>query len=143
MTRASLKKDKKIEKVKPSIEGSKSNLEKPFKWRFAESWEGGSKFLMMDKSELRIGVDVQRPSPVKIIVNGKVISAFPGESVAAALFASGIVKLRRSSRFESDRGMFCLMGVCQECVVTIDGRRVEACREEVRDGMIIETEALK
>ncbi len=37
--------------------------------------------------------------------------------------------------------MFCLMGVCQECVVRVDGRTVNSCMEPVRTGMIVELEA--
>jgi predicted molibdopterin-dependent oxidoreductase YjgC len=89
---------------------------------------------------MRIEKDISRPPHVEIIVNGQPIRAFPGESVAAALFASGIYHLRSSCRLGDARGMYCLMGSCQECVVVIDGRRVESCRERVREGMIIEIE---
>ena len=32
-------------------------------------------------------------------------------------------------------GMFCAMGVCQECVLLIDGQRREACRTSVAEGL--------
>ena len=69
--------------------------------------------------------------------DGRRIRAFEGESVACALFASGIRTLRNSPRTERARGMFCLMGSCQECVVWVDGRRVAACQEPVREGLDI------
>ena len=33
------------------------------------------------------------------------------------------------------RVLFCMMGVCQQCVVVIDGIHVEACRVLVRAGL--------
>ena len=63
--------------------------------------------------------------------------AYPGEIVAAALLAAGIPFLRSSPRAETPRGSFCLIGICQECVLNIDGRLTESCRKQVRDGMII------
>ena len=67
--------------------------------------------------------------------DGHAIRAFEGESVACALFAAGIRTLRRSPRNDGARGMFCLMGSCQECVVWADGWRVAACQEPVREGL--------
>jgi predicted molibdopterin-dependent oxidoreductase YjgC len=38
--------------------------------------------------------------------------------------------------------MFCNMGVCFDCVMTIDGHAGQrACTTLVRDGMIVETQA--
>ena len=84
---------------------------------------------------IRIDGTVERPTRVRLVVDGAVLEAFAGESVAAALLAAGIRTLRHSPREAAPRGMFCLMGVCQECVVEIDGRRVESCRIAVREGM--------
>lgn len=91
---------------------------------------------------MRIEGLVEQPTPVTIMVDGRPISAFAGESLAAALFAVGIRTLRRSPRAATPRGMFCLMGACQECLVWLDGRRVTACEEPVREGMAITTGAV-
>lgn len=79
-----------------------------------------------------------RPS-ITIRVDGKPVTVPPGLSVAAALLAAGITTLRHAPRDGAPRGAFCLMGVCQECVCTIDGRRREACRVTVRDGLDVVT----
>ena len=71
--------------------------------------------------------------------DGRAVAAYDGESIACALFAAGIRTLRRSPRTDGPRGMFCLMGSCQECVVWADGRRVAACQEPVREGMDVRT----
>lgn len=70
--------------------------------------------------------------------DGQPASARVGESVAAALFASGMKTLRTSPRECAPRRMFCLMGSCQECLVMVDGRRALACQTAVADGMHVE-----
>jgi len=57
---------------------------------------------------------------VEIVFEGTPIAARAGESVAAALAAHGILSLR-TTRDAAERGMFCGMGVCQDCLVEIDG----------------------
>ena len=57
--------------------------------------------------------------------------------MAAALTAAGIKGLRRTRSGEA-RGVFCGMGVCYECLVTVDGRPGQrACMTRVRDGMSV------
>ena len=66
------------------------------------------------------------------------MEAFSGESVAAALMGAGIWRLRQSPRQRAPRGAFCLMGVCQECAIRIDGALQQACLVPVREGMSVE-----
>lgn len=80
---------------------------------------------------------VARGAPARLTVNGDPVVANEGESLAVALAAAGILTLRRSPMGGGARGMFCLMGVCQECVVTVDGVPAVACLEPVRDGMAV------
>jgi predicted molibdopterin-dependent oxidoreductase YjgC len=87
----------------------------------------------------RVETLVQRASPVFIDVDGRRVAAEPGESLAVALAISGITTLRMSPERGEPRGMFCLMGVCQECAVRVDGCRTTACTEPVRAGMVVET----
>ena len=76
-----------------------------------------------------------RGRPAHLSVDGEPIEAHAGESLAAALAAAGVRHLCDNPERGDPRGMFCLMGVCQECVVRLDGRVVVACMEPVRDGM--------
>lgn len=87
--------------------------------------------------EARIDRGVGRPTAVEITVDGRPVSAYPGETLAAALHASGLRRFRSSNVSREARGMFCLMGVCQECLVEADGRLVTACMEPVRAGMSV------
>jgi predicted molibdopterin-dependent oxidoreductase YjgC len=82
--------------------------------------------------------DVQRPPAARFSVGDRSIEAPPGENLACALMAAGIRRLRSSPRAHADRGAFCMMGVCQECLVRVDGRVTTACTEPVRAGMVVE-----
>jgi len=76
---------------------------------------------------------------VPLFLDDRPLTARAGENVAAALFASGVKALRSSPRLRQARGMFCLMGSCQECLVMIDGRRALACQTLATAGLHIET----
>jgi predicted molibdopterin-dependent oxidoreductase YjgC len=82
---------------------------------------------------------IQRGDPVRIWVNRRPVTAYRGETVFAALIASGDLILRRSQRLKDGRGGFCGMGVCYECLVCINGLSGQrACMVEVEEGMEIE-----
>jgi len=62
---------------------------------------------------------------------GRPIAARRGETIAAALTAEGILHLRTTSQ-DAQRGLFCGMGVCQDCLVTVDGApRQRACMTKI------------
>ena len=76
-----------------------------------------------------------RGRQVTFLFDGRPVTAYEGESIAGALACAGIRTLRTSPRSGAPRGMFCMMGSCQECVVRIDGRIAPACQEPVREGV--------
>ena len=74
---------------------------------------------------------------INIFFEGREIRCRPSLSVAAALTAAGERELRETGAGEM-RGLFCGMGVCQECRVRIDGHGdVRACMTPVTDSMHI------
>ena len=76
---------------------------------------------------------------VRFTFDGAHIEAVAGETIAAALTAAAKLGLRRT-RGGALRGVFCGMGICYECLVTVDGvENVRACLTPVAEGMIIET----
>ena len=80
----------------------------------------------------------EKGRPVTIFFNGNPVPAFEGESIAAALIASGIDVFRRTSRFESPRSVFCGIGQCSDCSMTVDGiPNVRTCVTQVREGLVI------
>lgn len=73
---------------------------------------------------------------ITLDIEGQSIEVAPGTTLAAALLAAGYRTLGTRPRAGTPRGMFCGMGVCHECAVTVDGTPgVRACIVEVRDGM--------
>lgn len=75
---------------------------------------------------------------VSICVEGQTISALEGESVAAAVLQAGVRPTRTTPVTGSGRAPFCLMGVCFDCLMEIDGKpNTQACMTEVRDGMVV------
>jgi predicted molibdopterin-dependent oxidoreductase YjgC len=89
------------------------------------------------EGDLRIGSAWTRM--VSFRFNGETLSAPEGETLAAALYAQGRRTLRVSRDDGGPRGAFCFMGVCQECVVSIDGKLTEACRTPVHEGLVVES----
>ena len=75
--------------------------------------------------------------PVVISYDSQVVPAVEGETIAAALAAVGIKALRHT-RDGQRRGLYCGMGVCHECLVTVDGQASQrACMTKVRDGQVV------
>ena len=75
---------------------------------------------------------------VEIQIDGTSTTVQEGESVAAALLASGIPSFRRSTISCAPRAPYCMMGVCFECMVEIDGiPNRQACQVPVKEGMQI------
>ncbi|NLG86389.1 MAG: (2Fe-2S)-binding protein [Firmicutes bacterium] len=82
--------------------------------------------------------------PVNLVpleVDGQVIWAKEGEPIAAALLAYGIRLCRTTKRRGEPRGVFCGIGHCTDCVMTVDGiPNVRTCVTPVRAGMKVTTQ---
>ncbi len=90
--------------------------------------------------DLRID-SIKRKEKVTIKVNGKEVTAYMGETLLAALIASGYRSLKKSPVLKESRGGLCGMGVCYECLVTLNGiKNVRACMQEIQPDMEIEIE---
>jgi len=73
-------------------------------------------------------------------VDGTDVTAREGDTVAAVLLRSGMSAWRRTRHDDQPRGLFCGMGACQDCLVTVDGvGGVRACLAPVGHGTVIET----
>ena len=87
---------------------------------------------------------VEAETPIAITVDGRPVTARAGDTVAAALLAAGIDHCRNTPVTGAPRAPYCLMGVCFDCLVTIDGAgNRQGCLIPVRDGMKVETQAGK
>jgi predicted molibdopterin-dependent oxidoreductase YjgC len=78
---------------------------------------------------------------VVISVDGARVEARAGDTVAAALLAAGLTSTRTTPVSGAPRAPYCMMGVCFECLVTIDdiGNR-QGCLVPVSEGMRVETQ---
>ena len=90
----------------------------------------------MSDAGLRIGGDAGRGARVRVRFDERIVDAYEGESLSAALWAAGLRAIDATGGDVPARVLFCAMGVCQQCAVWVDGRRVEACRTPVRDGLV-------
>lgn len=74
----------------------------------------------------------------EILVDGAAVPARHGESVAAALLAAGLGTTRRTARSGEERGVFCGMGVCFDCLISVNGApHRRACLTPAVSGMIV------
>jgi hypothetical protein len=79
---------------------------------------------------------VERGVPIDLLVDGEVVRAYTGETVAGALTAAGWRVFRHTERTGAPRGVFCGIGMCFDCLVTIHGMgRVRGCMVPVQPGM--------
>lgn len=97
----------------------------------------------MSRITARITKGVDRPAPITIEVDGAAIPAHPGETLAAAMIAAGVYRMR-DDRSGAPRGMLCNMGTCSECFIWIasgdNWRRRRACLTPVSDGLQVATQ---
>jgi predicted molibdopterin-dependent oxidoreductase YjgC len=88
---------------------------------------------------MRIKQAIGSEQPISFTIDGEPCTAYPGDTIAAALYAAGKRAWRRSRAGEA-RGLFCGMGVCFDCLVSIDGvPNLRACQTLVQAGMAVTT----
>ena len=78
---------------------------------------------------------IQRAELVSFTFDQESVLGHDGESVAVALLREGYLRLRNAPNNGGARGVFCCMGLCQECLVQIDGTNIESCRQVVFEGL--------
>lgn len=75
-----------------------------------------------------------------LTLDGQPITAVPGQSIGAALTDAGIRSWRTTRHGGRPRGLFCGIGICFDCLLTVDGRpNQRACLVPARDGMVLES----
>lgn len=86
-------------------------------------------------------IATRHPEPITIRVDGAEVTALPGEMLASTLIAAD-KRVFRADLEGKARGMFCNMGTCGECFVTVElpgrsARRLRACLVPVEPGMVV------
>jgi predicted molibdopterin-dependent oxidoreductase YjgC len=84
---------------------------------------------------LPLGPELERGPALTVVVEGRPVTAYLGETVATVLLAEGHLAMRTTVD-GSPRGVFCGMGVCFDCLVVVDDQpNTRACMTFVAEGM--------
>ena len=84
---------------------------------------------------------LEKRTKVTIEFDGRLVEAYEGEPIAAALMAAGFKVLRYTPKYNEPRGIFCAIGRCTDCMMIVDGMpNVRTCVTPVRAGMKVETQ---
>lgn len=70
--------------------------------------------------------------------NGETYEGYTEDTIASALLANGIRTLRNHEESGNPRGIYCNIGHCFECRVTVNNKtNMRACLTPIEDGMVI------
>lgn len=82
-----------------------------------------------------------RGQKIKFTLDGNVLEGYEGETIAAALDASGVKVLGYTPHHHRPRGFYCAIGNCSSCLMTVNGEpNVRVCTEALREGDVVETQ---
>jgi hypothetical protein len=95
--------------------------------------------IAMATKELRLQRGIQRGTAFEITIDAEPFTAYPGETLATVLLAAGHSTFRFSPISQEPRGLFCGMGHCFDCLVTVNERpNVRACVTPAQPGDAVE-----
>ncbi|GAA4873553.1 (2Fe-2S)-binding protein [Kitasatospora sp. NPDC048365] len=82
------------------------------------------------------------PGPARtVLFDGRPVPALPGQTIAAALWAAGVLAWRTTRDGGRPRGAFCGIGQCFDCLATVNGRpNRRTCLEPAEDGDTVTTQ---
>ncbi|MCI1930301.1 MAG: (2Fe-2S)-binding protein [Clostridia bacterium] len=85
--------------------------------------------------------DFKKGRLVKFTYNGKEMTGYEGEPIAAALKAAGVMIHRYTKKKKEPRGIFCAIGRCTDCVMVVNGKpNTRTCVTALEEGMTVETQ---
>lgn len=86
-------------------------------------------------------LSLERGTLINFTYNGTVLQGYEGETIAAALHASGVKTLSHSTQNHRPRGFYCAIGNCSSCLMEVDGKpNIRVCIEPLREGMVVNTQ---
>jgi hypothetical protein len=75
---------------------------------------------------------------ITLTFDGRVLPAAVGDTVGAALTRAGVRAWRTTRRKGRPRGLFCGIGICYDCLLTVDDSPDQrACLVPAVDGMVL------
>ena len=84
-------------------------------------------------------LEFDRGEKVVFSYNGKEVTGYTNETVVAALHAAGVRRLALSPELHRPRGLFCAIGNCSSCLMTVDGEpNMRVCIMKCKPGMKVE-----
>lgn len=87
---------------------------------------------------------LEKRKTIHFTFDGNTYQGFEGETIAAALLANGIRKLRVQEEANTPRGIYCNIGHCFECRVTVNQKQgVRSCLVEIENDMVVESGKLQ
>ena len=85
--------------------------------------------------------DLPEAKTFEIVFDGQPLPAREGDTIAAALIANGVKVFRRTHKLGEPRQVFCAIGRCTDCAMTVDGApNVRTCITLARPGMVVQTQ---
>jgi predicted molibdopterin-dependent oxidoreductase YjgC len=73
------------------------------------------------------------------VFEGKEYEGFQGETIASALYAADVKVLGHSHKHGRPRGLYCAIGNCSSCLMTVNGEpNVRVCIEMLKEGAVVE-----
>jgi aerobic-type carbon monoxide dehydrogenase small subunit (CoxS/CutS family) len=94
---------------------------------------------MSDDAARAARINEQDAPRFTFFLDGESVEACAGETIAGALLAAGRRTLRRTAKRDEPRGLYCVMGVCWECVVLVNGQTVRACVAPASPGLAVQS----
>ena len=110
---------------------------RPCPTRMASGRRAGPRAAVLQDREVRCYKRRHDDAPaVTVWFEDRPLACREGESVAAAMLAAGEIAFRSTPVSGEARGPYCLIGICFDCLIEIDGvANRQACLTEVREGM--------
>ena len=83
-------------------------------------------------------------TPVTFTFDGNIYEGFEGDTIASALLANGVRQLRVHEETGAPRAIYCNIGHCFECRVTVNQvQGIRACMTSIKENMVIESGKLQ
>ncbi|HZW67507.1 MAG TPA: (2Fe-2S)-binding protein [Pseudogracilibacillus sp.] len=84
--------------------------------------------------------DLTNKKEITFTYDGKEYTGYEGDTVASALLANGVRTLRVHEESGQPRAIYCNIGHCFECRVTINNADgVRACLTPIQDNMVVKS----
>jgi len=72
--------------------------------------------------------------------DGQTFEGYENDTIASALLANGVRTLRKHEETGHPRGIYCNIGHCFECRVTVnDTSNIRACLTPIQENMVVES----